>query len=223
MMLLARSVHLLMPLSIVLAFLFAPPAHILGETGRLIYFHVPVAWVSVLAFSASAVIAAMYLAGGKSRTRLVEARFHNSAAIGTLFVLLATATGSVWARLMWGSYWNWDPREISIALLLLVYAAYFSLRAALAGNPARGRLCAAYLILSAATVPFFVFVIPRIYPSLHPDPVINPGFELQLDSRMRAVLVVSLLSFSMLYLYLFKLANRLSGARIAIEEMRNEE
>ncbi len=221
-MLIARSVHLLMPLSIILAFLFAPPVHVLGETGRLIYFHVPVAWISVLAFCASAIIAARYLAGGKNRTPLNEARFHNSAAIGTLFVLLATATGSVWARLMWGSYWNWDPREISIALLLLVYAAYFSLHAALAGNPARGRLCASYLLLGAATVPFFVFIIPRVYPSLHPDPVINPQLEVQLDPSMRAVLVVSLISFTMLYLYIFKLANRLSAARIAIEEMHDE-
>ncbi len=202
-----------MPLSIVLAFLWAPAAEVLGESSRILYFHVPVAWVSVLAFLVAALGSAIYLYDKGSKYPLMEAKFHNSAVLGIFFSVLAAVTGSIWAKLMWGSYWNWDPRETSILLLLLIYIAYFTLRSALRENPSRGRICASYLIFAMTTVPFFVFVIPRMYPSLHPDPVINPQMEVRLDQDMRAALLANLISFTLLYFYLYTMSNRVSRLR----------
>ncbi len=219
----ARLAYVCMPAAVVMAFLWAPAAEILGESSRILYFHVPVAWVAVLAFLVSGVAAGIYLADKKKAYRLLEEKFHNSAEIGMVFCVLATVTGSIWARLMWGSYWNWDPRETSIVILLLIYTAYFSLRAALAGNPNRGRISASYLVFAMTTMPFFVFVVPRIYPSLHPDPIINPAMKLHLDGDMRLTLLVSVIAFTLLYFYIFILKNRVSGLRIRIEEASHEE
>ncbi len=214
-------VHLLMPLAIVLAFAWAPAADILGETSRIIYFHVPVAWISVLAFAVAGVCAVLYLRGAHDPLR--EARFHNSMLIGSYAALLATVSGSMWARLMWGSYWNWDPRETSIVALLLGCVAYLALRAALETNPSRGRISAAYLVVAMTAMPFFVFVVPRIYPSLHPDPLINPDLKIRLDGEMRAALLCSAVAFTLLYLYIFSIMQRISRITITLEERAHEE
>jgi heme exporter protein C len=210
-----------MPASIALSFLWAPPAETLGETSRMLYFHVPLAFVSALAFLSSGIAAIIYLADKGKKHPLMEHKFHNSARIGMVCTVLTTISGSVWAKMMWGSYWNWDPRETSIAVLLLIYSAYFSLRIALEDNPGRGRISAAYLVFAMATMPFFVFVVPRVYPSLHPDPIINPALKMRLEDEMRITLLVSMASFALLYFYIFSIENRISRIRSFLEESRN--
>lgn len=218
----ARLVYLLMPVSVVLAFAWAPPAEGLGETSRILYFHVPLAWVSVLAFLVAGISAVLYLYGG-GRFAHLEEKSHNSAGIGMAFTLLATVTGSIWAKMSWGSFWNWDPRETSIMILLLLYVAYFSLRSALGAHPSRGKIASAYLIFAMAAVPFFVFIVPRIYPSLHPDPIINAERRIHLDERMRITLLLSIASFTLLYYYILQLKNRISAMSRRIEERHYEE
>ena len=100
---------------------------------------------------------------------------------------------------------------MSITFLLLIYVAYFSLRASLAGSPARGRICASYLIIAMAAAPFFIFVMPRLYPSLHPDPVINPDRKVHLDGRMQITLAIAVCSFTLLYAYLMHLRARIAS------------
>lgn len=211
-----------MPAAVIMAFMYAPSAAVLGETSRLLYFHVPLAWVSSMAFAVSGIAAIVFLAGRPARVPRAEDTFHNSAVLGTLAALLATSTGSVWAKLMWGSYWNWDPRQTSIVILLLIYFAYFSLRSALAGRPARGRLSAAYLVIAMTVMPFFVFIVPRVFGSLHPDPVINPDMKIHLESEMKLTLIVSAAAFSLLYFHILQLLNRLSKIRATVEDIRDE-
>jgi heme exporter protein C len=91
-----------------------------------------------------------------------------SAEIGTIFTILATVTGMIWAKLNWGSFWNWDPRETSIFILLLIYGAYFALRSALENEELKARLSSVYSIIAFITVPFFVFILPRLLTGLHP-------------------------------------------------------
>ncbi|RPI96063.1 MAG: cytochrome C biogenesis protein [Spirochaetales bacterium] len=221
-MLITRLVYIFMPTAVIMAFCYAPAAAVLGETSRLLYFHVPLAWISVMAFAVSGVAAMLFLADKKSRFTRMEDSFHNSASLGTLTAVLATASGSVWAKLMWGSYWNWDPRQTSIVILLLIYSAYFSLRSALEGKPARGRLSAAYIIIAMTAMPFFVFVVPRVFPSLHPDPVINPDMKIHLEIEMKLTLLISVVAFSLLYFYLLEILNRLSRIRNAVEVQHHE-
>jgi heme exporter protein C len=216
-------ISILMSLSVILALLWAPPAAILGESSRVIFFHVPLAWVSVLAFFVSGVSSVIYLLDRERRFYLVDEKSHNSAALGMLFTLLATITGAIWSKLSWGSYWNWDPRQTSIVVLILIYLAYFSLRTALQGNPNRGKITSVYLIIALFTVPFFVFIVPRVYPSLHPDPIINPDRKIHLEDRMKITLIFAMVSFTFFYFYLFNVLNRVSRITRKLEDRYYED
>jgi len=219
----AMLVYILMPLSIILAFLWVPPAQFLGEASRILYFHVPVAMVSVIAFFVSGIYSIIYLYDKEKKYKLLEEKSFNSARIGILFTILTIITGSIWAKISWGTYWNWDPRESSIIILLLIYLAYFSLRSALSNNSNKNMLTSTYLIFAMIVVPFFVFIIPRVYPSLHPDPIINANREINLEEKMRLTLLISVISFTMLFFYIFNLTNKLSIITDKIEEKNYEE
>jgi heme exporter protein C len=186
---------------------YAPAAEGLGETGRIIYFHVPLAWIAVLAFCMS-----MWFSVRALRFRRAEddIKAEVTARIGWWFCVLATVTGAFFAKAEWNMYWNWDPREISIAILLMVYFAYFGLRAAVPDPERRMRLAAVYAILAFMIMPFLVFVVPRAYASLHPDTLINREGTNQLaDPRMRLVFFSSLAGFTFLYLWLYNLSVRI--------------
>jgi heme exporter protein C len=187
-------------------FYAAPAAGFQGQSSRIIFFHVPTAWVAVLAFLVSCVTSVRYL---MKRQPQDDARAAASAALGLLFAILATVSGAIFAKIEWGAYWNWDPRQTSITLLLLIYAAYFALRGAVADPERRATLAAAYAILAFVTVPFLVFVVPRIYWSLHPDVMTGPQESTGLDSRYRQVLLASVVGFTGLFIWLYTIESRL--------------
>jgi heme exporter protein C len=203
------------------AFFYAPRAiGFKGESARIVFFHVPQAWVAVLAFCVNLVASIRYL---RKRDPIDDARAAASARLGLVFSLLATITGSLFARVMWGSFWNWDPREVSIVILLLVYAAYFALREAVPDEERRSSLAAAYAVLAFVTMPFLVFVVPRIYWSLHPDTIISRSGAIrsQMDPRMLVVLLASLVGFTSLFFWLYNLDVRL--ARVVRARREREE
>jgi heme exporter protein C len=196
---------------IVAAFSYVPPAEgFVGESSRIVFFHVPMAWIAVLAFLVSCVASVMYL---KRRDPKDDIRASVSAGLGLLFAVLATTTGAVFARIMWNAYWNWDPRQTSITILLLIYAAYLALRAAIDDPERRASLSAVYAILAFVTVPFLVFVVPRIYWSLHPDTIINTRGENEFDPRYTQVLMAALAGFTGLYVWLYTIGCRIEAIR----------
>jgi heme exporter protein C len=152
---------------VVAMFLVVPQYAGLGDAGRIIIMHVPTAWVTSVAFAVSAVYSVLYL----RRRRSNDDAFAVAAAeVGFVFCILATVTGSIFAQVVWGVFWNWDPRETSILVLLLIYAAYFALRSAIDDVERRRRLSAVYNLFAAVTMPFLLFVAPRIAESsLHPN------------------------------------------------------
>jgi heme exporter protein C len=197
---------------ILAAFFYVHPAEgFIGESSRIVFFHVPTAWVSVLAFLVSCVTSVMYL---RRQNPIDDVRASVSAGLGLLFCLLATVTGAVFARIMWNAYWNWDPRQTSITILLLIYAAYFALRGAIADPERRATLSAVYAILAFVTVPFLVFVVPRIYWSLHPDTIINTRGANEFDSRYTQVLMASLAGFTGLFVWLYTIGSRVEAIRL---------
>lgn len=191
-----------------------------GDSFRIVFFHVPQAWVAVLAFCVNLVASLRYL---RTRSALDDARAAAAARLGLLFAVLATITGSVFAKLEWGMFWNWDPRETSIVILLLMYAAYFAFRQAVADEERRASLAAAYAIFAFVTMPFLVFVVPRVYASLHPDLVETAGgaVRFKMDPRMRLVLLASLGGFTGLFALLYSFEVRL--ARLLVARRSREE
>ncbi|MFV9503004.1 MAG: cytochrome c biogenesis protein [Oscillochloridaceae bacterium umkhey_bin13] len=148
-------------------FLVVPQYEGLGNAGRIIIMHVPTAWVSVLAFAISALFSGLYL---WRRRPSDDDNALASAENGFLFTALATVTGMIFSQVVWGVYWNWDPRQTSIFVLLLIYAALFALRSAIEDVERRRQLSAVYSLFAFVTVPFLIFVAPRMAEStLHPN------------------------------------------------------
>jgi len=216
-----RLVYILMPLVIYMSFLWAPSAAILGDASRILYYHVPVAWVAVIAFIVAGVESIIIIIKNDEQSLMREERAYNTTLIGLVFTILALVTGAIWANLSWGSYWNWDPRQISIVILLLIYIAYFSLNSALEGNESRGKISSVYLILAMVVMPLFVFIIPRVYDSLHPDTIINADKKMHLEEAMKITLFTSMGAFTLLYIYIYNIMNRISAVKIKIREKRH--
>jgi heme exporter protein C len=182
----------------------------LEEKARIIFFHVPTAWLSVVGFVMSLVFGIRYL-----RTRNIDddIRSSASAGIGFMFCILATVTGAIWAKFSWGTYWNWDPRQTSIFVLLLIYGAYFALRSAVEPEERRATLAAVYSIIAGVTMPFFMFIMPRILSSLHPEPILNTQGKLHMNTVMFVVFLSSLAGFTGLYWWMWRLQVRTEQLR----------
>ncbi len=189
----------------------------LEEKARIIFFHVPTAWLSFMAFAASMVYGIRYL---MKRNPDDDMKSSTAAGLGFLFCFLATVTGSIWAKFSWGSFWNWDPRETSIFVLLLIYGAYFALRSAVEVEEKRASLSAVYAVIAAVTMPFFMFIMPRILASLHPDPIINAQGKVHMNAMMLTVFLSSLAGFTGLYYWMFSLNIRIR--RIELSPGHNE-
>jgi heme exporter protein C len=200
----------------IMALVITPTVAGLGEYTRIFYFHVPTAWVTVLAFLMAAVYSVLYL---KKRREAFDIRAESANQIGIIFCILATITGSVWAKVSWGSFWNWDPRETSIFILLLIYAAYFALRSAIEPPERKAALSAAYSIIAFVTVPFFVFYVPRAFSSLHPDPIINKEIKIHMDPIMLITFLSSMTGFTLIFLWLFKQKVTLSLLKVKVDTM----
>lgn len=211
-----------MAVVLVAAFLVPPPlagfeAH--GESSRLLFFHVPLAWTAFVAFLAAGVWSALYLKTHRPR--------HDRAAsaavgVGLVFCLLATLTGSILADLHWLSFWSWDPRQISITVALAFYVAYLALRRRIDDAEVRARVSAVYAVLGLVVAPFLFFGAPRMAIfSLHPQPVISVGIltgraEPDVGPAALAVLAAAALGFIALAFWLHDLSTRLA----ALEERK---
>ena len=195
---------------LLLVLFVVPPAEGLGNYVRIIFIHIPCAWIGVLAFLVAAVYAWRVLRGGRdgaaapaavARADHLSAR---SAALGLAFTAVATVTGAIFSRLTWGAFWNWDPRQTTILCLLLIYAAYLALRSVTADPERRARVSAVYALFSFLAVPFLVFVIPRFYFSLHPEPVLNAAGHVDMEPVMLLVLLLALADVTLIYLALLR-------------------
>ena len=213
------SILTIITLVIFLAFYVnIPKIGILGDKARIIFLHVPTAWLSVLAFLLSMIYSIQYL---RKKDFIYDIKAVSAAEIGFLFSILATVTGSIWAKFSWGSFWNWDPRETSIFILLIIYGAYFSLRSAIEVPEQKAKLSSVYSIIAFVTVPFFVFIMPRIIESLHPDPIINAEGKINMDGTMRIVFFSSLFGFTLLFFWILNIKIRLE--KIYLKKLQQKE
>lgn len=179
----------------------------LEEKAKIIFFHVPTAWLSVIAFLMSMIYGIKYL---MKKNLDYDAKSNAALQLGMLFSILATVTGSIWAKFTWGAFWHWDPRETSIFILLLIYGSLFALRSAVENEDKRAQLSAVYSIIAFLTVPFFIFIMPRIMTGLHPgsanDDTTGPVVDFRMNGNMQIVFYLSLTAFTILYGWMWKIA-----------------
>jgi len=178
----------------------------LEEKAKIIFFHVPTAWLTVIAFLMSMIYGVKYLV---KQNLDDDVKSQAALQIGMMFAILATVTGSIWAKFTWGAFWHWDPRETSIFILLLIYGSLFALRSAIENEEKRAKLSAVYSILSFLTVPFFIFIMPRIMTGLHPgsanDDTAGPVVDFKMNGNMQLVFYLSLTAFTILYYWLWNM------------------
>ncbi|MFC2085261.1 cytochrome c biogenesis protein [Bacteroidota bacterium] len=178
----------------------------LGQLSKIIFFHVPMAWLSVIAFMMTMIFGVRYLI----KQDLDDDSKSNAALqLGMVFCILATVTGSIWAKFTWGAFWHWDPRETSIFLLLLIYGSLFALRSAIDDEDRRAKLSAVYSIIAFLTVPFFIFIMPRIMTGLHPgsanDDTAGPVVDFNMNSNMQLIFYLSITAFIILFMWMWSI------------------
>jgi len=185
----------LMIAALYMVFLYVPTEKHSGIVQRIFYFHVPVAWVSFLAFFVTFIFSILYL---WKRVMKWDAIAHASAEVGVIFTTLVLITGPIWAKPVWGIWWTWDARLTTSLVLWLTYVAYLLVRS-YATEPARGaRFGAVIGIVGFIDVPI-VFMTVNLWRTQHPSAIV---FEGGLASPMLATLLVSIAAFTVLYVLL---------------------
>jgi len=179
-------------------FFVVPSIRVQGDAARIVYFHVPIAWVAFLAFTVVAFASIAYLRTENPRwDRLGRA----SAEVGVIFTTLALVTGAIWGYPIWGTWWTWDPKLTTTLILWFMYLAYLMVRSY--AEPPRGARYAAILgIVGFVDVPI-VYMSSVWWRTLHPTPVLGPAAPTQ-STDIVPLLLVSLIAFMGLYVYLVR-------------------
>jgi heme exporter protein C len=200
--------------SAVLSLLVAPPDRVQGEVQRLMYVHVPSAWLAYLSFSVVFVSSVAYLRTKRTRwDRLAAA----SAEIGVLFTALAIVLGMLWGKPVWGTWWTWDPRLTTTALLLLIYVAYLAIRRTTDNPGRRARWSAVVGIVGFVDVPI-VHLSVVWWRSLHQGSTVFRLGGPEIEGTMLLALLAGVLAFTVTYAYLMTL--RLRVGRLEEREAR---
>ncbi|TFH47870.1 MAG: heme ABC transporter permease, partial [Lysobacterales bacterium] len=149
--------------------LWAPPDFRQGESYRIIFIHVPSAWMSLFVY---AVMAAASAAGLIWRVKLADVMAAASAPIGASFTFLALVTGSLWGKPMWGTYWVWDARLTSELVLLFLYFGVIGLHAAIEDKRTASRAAAVLTLVGVVNIPIIHFSV-QWWSTLHQGPTIT--------------------------------------------------
>ncbi|HSM58868.1 MAG TPA: cytochrome c biogenesis protein CcsA [Candidatus Sulfomarinibacteraceae bacterium] len=198
----AAAIMLLVTLLMI--FFFAPTERTMGHVQRIFYFHVGSAWVAAVAFFMALLGGVMYL---RRPSRTWDTIAVASVEIGLAFTTMTIVSGSVWGRPAWNTWWIWSPRLTSITVMWLVYVAYFMLRGALDDEGKRGRFSAVYVIAGFVTV-IITFLSIRFLRDIHPVLIGEASADAQglqefaggLESAQMGITVtVSTITFSVLY------------------------
>ena len=184
-----------------MALVIAPPDAVQGDAQRLMYLHVPAAWLAYLAFGVTAIASVLWLV---PRTRSItwDLLAGASAEVGVLFTGLTLAMGSIWGKPIWGSWWEWDARLTTTAVLFFLYLGYLALRRAGGSPDARARRSAIAALVAFIDVPIVHFSV-NWFATLHQQgTVFNAKMQVEISGTMAATLVLAVVAFTLLYGYL---------------------
>ena len=181
-----------------LIFIWVPTERNLGVSQRIFYFHVPIAWVGFLAFFFVLVGSVGYL---WKRTPGWDQLAYSAAELGVLFTTLMLVTGILWAKPVWGVWWTWEPRLTTSLMLWLIYVAYLMLRAYSPKGDQGARFASVLGIVGFIDVPL-VYLSIYLWRTVHPQALVGPAATGELDSSMRLLLMISTLTFTLLFAYL---------------------
>ncbi len=192
----------------------------MGQVQRVFYFHVATAWVGMLGFMVAAGVGVVYLRTNHSLWDIVGLA---AIEISLVFFFVAIVTGSIWARPAWNTWWTWDTRLTTAAIVELIYAAYWMLRQGIEDAEKRARFGAVYAILACISVPI-TFASIRLLRTIHPvvvgggDPNAEGGFSM--TPAMRVTFFYSLIVFSILFVDMLWHRIRLGQLAEKVEQLK---
>ncbi len=171
-----------------------PPDRLMGDTVRILFLHVPTAWLGMGGWTAIAIASAAYLVW---RHPLADLAARAAAVPGMVFTAVCLATGSIWGRPTWGTWWVWDGRLTSMLVLLFLYFGYIALAQAVAREGGSSRIPAIFGLVGAINIP----IINRSvvwWNSLHQPPSITAG-KSAIDAEFLVPLLIAVLGFSLIF------------------------
>lgn len=182
------------------------------ELARVIFWHLPAALCCSLF-----VIAAPYFAWRYFKTKELhwETRCVAAMEITLLSGLLTLATGIIFSKVQWGAYWNWDPRQTSFLLAMLMIGAYFALRSALVDRERRAANSSAYVLACILPILFLIFVMPRVLFSLHPSTTIIKN---EFDPTYKAIFYSMFFLNLAIYIWMYRMRVRAGLLEEALED-----
>ena len=182
---------------LVMAFGVAPREVTQGNVQRIMYVHVPSVWVAYLAFAVVLVASIVYLA---RRVEGADRLAHASAEVGVLFTGLTIATGSIWGKPTWGTWWTWDARLTSVSILFVMYLGYLLLRGMIEDPDQGARYAAVLGIVAAFNIPLVHFSV-YWWRTLHQPPSLMKPGPGTMPGVIVTALMVNFVAFSLLYVY----------------------
>jgi heme exporter protein C len=200
---LAGAAALVLAYGFYLAFAVSPPDYQQGHTVKIMYVHVPSAW---LAMAGYLTVAASGFGLLVWRHPLADVSARSAAPIGAAFTLLALITGSLWGKPMWGTYWVWDARLTSVLLLFFLYLGLIALRSSIEDEAAAAKLTAILSLVGVALLPVIKFSV-EWWNTLHQP---STRFTTTLDPAFRTPLLINAIGFTLLF------------AAMHVKAMRNE-
>lgn len=174
----------------------------MGDVQRLMYVHVPAAWLAMLAFFVVFIMSVLYLVQRNPRWDMIAA---SSAEVGVLFTVLTLALGSLWGKPTWGVWWTWEPRLTTTAVMLMIYIGYLAVRSFADDPDKRARWSAIVGVVGFIDVPI-VYLSVYWWRTLHQP----PSSPRSVAPEILFALLLNLLAFTVVYVYLLMRRYRLA-------------
>jgi heme exporter protein C len=198
---------------------------ILGQTSRNIFYHVPM-WFAMMAMGYTSVVQSILFLRRRDLERDLAAKV--AARLALLFGVLGLLTGSAWSRVTWGenmrasdpsAWWAWDPKQTSALICVLLYGAFFLLRASFEEPRLRATVSAVYNIFAAASIYPLFYLLPRAMQGLHPGAQGEGATVFDMSPEFYRIFWPSILGFVLLSVWLLDLGTRAEKLRHRIQEI----
>lgn len=187
---------IVMLIGLYLGLIVAPPDYQQGESYRIMFVHVPAAWMSLFIYTFMAVLSGINLIWN---IKLADVMAVSSAAIGASFTVIALATGSLWGKPMWGAWWVWDARLTSELILLFLYLGYIALTSAIEDKRTAAKAGGLLILVGVVNIPIIHYSV-EWWNTLHQGPTVTKFDKPSIHLSMLIPLLVMAISFKLFYL-----------------------
>ncbi len=181
-------------INLYLIFIWVPTEINQGIAQRIFYFHVPIAWLGMISIIIVAITSFIHLI---TRNEKWDNLAYSSAELGIIFASLILITGSIWAKPIWGVWWTWDPKLTTTLILWFFYLGYLMIRSYSQAGIQSKQYSSVIALIGAIDAPI-IYMASVWWRSAHP----SPNIPMDLDNKMLITFLISLISFTILYIYI---------------------